>query len=643
VDNELSNTDDKEEDEDDDERVCTFDGCGKRFETPLGARRHKREKHSEKIHRCAFDGCDQRFSTPWFAKLHWRRTHTEEVHLCKVDGCGKKFTRHDFVLRHEKVHCIYLCTFETCKYSRAGHGLGGRRELIRHLDSHGSYHLKGKHTKSRRLHGEIKSRNTATPGNRIHDVKTPARDSIDEMPFQTNPTRYGEKHMTRPVGRDSFRLAEERDSISLLPNEDVQLHQFVDPVEGHTAFLEAHSDENSAHDSLAGAKARAFNRAELGIYEGGDEVTAVDGNNHLGVLYNEIGAYPPVLSQHELRPEMGSGENLMCTSGSTNTGFYPDLRGHQMLQTNYLWLIPGTGQYTLESNERSGSGVHSIIYLQSNLAVSVQSLLPGSKDEPHLSSFNPEPSGTPKHGDEHDGPHTPSRAQFPVEGLSELSHKNADWDFNLGTNFYQWPTTQDIASNPDEVKGIQDSTLDAHIKPSPDRGSRPDAPVQTDRPASVNFIKPSQPPQTTRKRVRTVDGSCLGCTKRRVKCDLTLPACQKCTEQNTPCWYGLRWIEGVASRGRLSGKKIPILSGSQTTTQGLSRANVDGGKFNLGAEFCEGKLDMLINTNALVIDGLQGQPSTEEITSDVCKAIQDRNLDPNSWSAYCRRARHVVV
>jgi len=62
-------------------------------------------------------------------------------------------------------------------------------------------------------------------------------------------------------------------------------------------------------------------------------------------------------------------------------------------------------------------------------------------------------------------------------------------------------------------------------------------------------------------RIRTVEGSCWGCKERRVICDLTAPACEKCTKIGRRCDYGkvrLRWTDCVASRGRLAGKKIPL-------------------------------------------------------------------------------------
>ncbi|RDL40963.1 Zn2 DNA-binding protein [Venustampulla echinocandica] len=62
-------------------------------------------------------------------------------------------------------------------------------------------------------------------------------------------------------------------------------------------------------------------------------------------------------------------------------------------------------------------------------------------------------------------------------------------------------------------------------------------------------------------RIRTVEGSCWSCKERRVICDLTLPACVKCTKTGRRCDYGalrLKWTDCVASRGRFAGQKVPL-------------------------------------------------------------------------------------
>ncbi|KIW48850.1 uncharacterized protein PV06_01411 [Exophiala oligosperma] len=55
---------------------------------------------------------------------------------------------------------------------------------------------------------------------------------------------------------------------------------------------------------------------------------------------------------------------------------------------------------------------------------------------------------------------------------------------------------------------------------------------------------------------------CRTCNRRRVRCDRSLPSCRKCALKELQCpGYGLRiqWGQGVASRGRLTGKALPIL------------------------------------------------------------------------------------
>ncbi|KAH7148236.1 fungal-specific transcription factor domain-containing protein [Dactylonectria macrodidyma] len=56
---------------------------------------------------------------------------------------------------------------------------------------------------------------------------------------------------------------------------------------------------------------------------------------------------------------------------------------------------------------------------------------------------------------------------------------------------------------------------------------------------------------------------CRLCTKRRIRCDRTLPECRKCTTRELSCPgfdpVPLRWGQGVASRGKLSGRVIPVL------------------------------------------------------------------------------------
>ncbi|CEO59246.1 hypothetical protein PMG11_03927 [Penicillium brasilianum] len=65
---------------------------------------------------------------------------------------------------------------------------------------------------------------------------------------------------------------------------------------------------------------------------------------------------------------------------------------------------------------------------------------------------------------------------------------------------------------------------------------------------------------------------CRQCIRRRIKCDRTVPNCQKCTIRSLPCpgfpRVHLRWNQGVASRGRFRGNALPVpksSSSSETT------------------------------------------------------------------------------
>ncbi|KAI1028653.1 hypothetical protein LB503_002102 [Fusarium chuoi] len=55
--------------------------------------------------------------------------------------------------------------------------------------------------------------------------------------------------------------------------------------------------------------------------------------------------------------------------------------------------------------------------------------------------------------------------------------------------------------------------------------------------------------------------NCKTCVRRRIKCDRSVPSCLKCCSRGLDCpGYGLRlrWDQGVASRGNLTGKSVPL-------------------------------------------------------------------------------------
>lgn len=70
---------------------------------------------------------------------------------------------------------------------------------------------------------------------------------------------------------------------------------------------------------------------------------------------------------------------------------------------------------------------------------------------------------------------------------------------------------------------------------------------------------------------------CRVCNRRRIKCDRRLPTCGKCEKKGLACpGYGLRlqWGHGVASRGKLAGRAVPI-SDTSDSEPGPSRARSD--------------------------------------------------------------------
>ncbi|KAJ5568205.1 hypothetical protein N7450_010691 [Penicillium hetheringtonii] len=63
---------------------------------------------------------------------------------------------------------------------------------------------------------------------------------------------------------------------------------------------------------------------------------------------------------------------------------------------------------------------------------------------------------------------------------------------------------------------------------------------------------------------RLASKDCRFCIKRRIRCDRTIPQCQKCCIWGFSCpgfpLLQLRWDQGVASRGHLTGRKVPVLN-----------------------------------------------------------------------------------
>lgn len=64
---------------------------------------------------------------------------------------------------------------------------------------------------------------------------------------------------------------------------------------------------------------------------------------------------------------------------------------------------------------------------------------------------------------------------------------------------------------------------------------------------------------------------CHNCSQRRIKCDLTRPQCNKCLRKGLECpGYGIRYRfnTGIASRGKLKGRTIPVDNPLPSPAQG---------------------------------------------------------------------------
>lgn len=96
---------------------------------------------------------------------------------------------------------------------------------------------------------------------------------------------------------------------------------------------------------------------------------------------------------------------------------------------------------------------------------------------------------------------------------------------------------------------------------------------------------------------------CPKCRSRRIKCDRTLPECGKCHARGFQCpGYGLilRWGQGVASRGRLTGQQLPLRRSENARLDSLGTLRVPHGELNyLSIPTQIGHFNTQINSAAL--------------------------------------------
>ncbi|PWY94989.1 hypothetical protein BO94DRAFT_542273 [Aspergillus sclerotioniger CBS 115572] len=87
--------------------------------------------------------------------------------------------------------------------------------------------------------------------------------------------------------------------------------------------------------------------------------------------------------------------------------------------------------------------------------------------------------------------------------------------------------------------------------------------------ANLYIASPSPALMSTRASI-TADKDCPKCRTRRINCDRAVPACRKCISRGFSCpGYGLilKWNQGVASRGRLAGRQLPVLDQAVTMSE----------------------------------------------------------------------------
>ncbi|OAL24490.1 hypothetical protein AYO20_10648 [Fonsecaea nubica] len=135
---------------------------------------------------------------------------------------------------------------------------------------------------------------------------------------------------------------------------------------------------------------------------------------------------------------------------------------------------------------------------------------------------------------------------------------------------------------------------------------------------------------------------CRTCNRRRIRCDRSLPTCKKCALKDLTCpGYGLRiqFGQGVASRGKLTGKTLPVLEPAPPPPQPPPPASYtkDSPKRAAPGEFLDSRddgLDSFLlagNEPITVPPALRDafQPSFDETTLHNPFAL---NLDPSSYT-----------
>lgn len=86
---------------------CSFDGCGKSFDSQWGLTRHIRTHTKEKPFKCNFPGCGKSFSEKCGLKRHASSHDHTKPYKCPHPGCDKTFKSRDYL--GELFFYIFYC------------------------------------------------------------------------------------------------------------------------------------------------------------------------------------------------------------------------------------------------------------------------------------------------------------------------------------------------------------------------------------------------------------------------------------------------------------------------------------------------------------------------------------------------------
>lgn len=76
---------------------CSFDGCGKSFDSQWGLTRHIRTHTKEKPFKCNYPGCGKCFSEKCGLKRHVSSHDHTKPYKCPHPGCDKTFKSRDYL------------------------------------------------------------------------------------------------------------------------------------------------------------------------------------------------------------------------------------------------------------------------------------------------------------------------------------------------------------------------------------------------------------------------------------------------------------------------------------------------------------------------------------------------------------------